>query len=120
NLFMVVGLQMLVGALVLALPAFLLERGASLTLNLEIGLAILYSILAPGLFATWLWIALVQRIGAVRAATYHFLSPIFGVVIAALYLGEDFGITDGIGALIVAAGILIVQRARVEQVAAMR
>lgn len=116
NLFMVVGLQMLVGALVLIAPALLLERGQPLVLTAEVALALLFSILLPGLFATWLWIALVQRIGAVRAATYHFLSPIFGVAIAALYLGEGFGPSDVMGALIVAAGILIVQRTRLSQI----
>lgn len=50
------------------------------------------AILMPGIFATVLWFALVRRIGAVKAATFHFLNPFFGVVIAALVLGE--GIQD--------------------------
>ena len=116
NLFMVVGLQMLVGAAALAGPALLLEVGKPITVTGEVVAAMLFSILISGLYATWLWIALVQRIGAVRAATYHFLSPIFGIAIAALYLGEAFGLADGVGAAVVAAGILIVQRARVSQV----
>jgi drug/metabolite transporter (DMT)-like permease len=48
----------------------------------------------------------------VRAATFHFLSPIFGVAIAAVLLGERFGPLDVLGAVIVAVGILLVQLAR--------
>ena len=48
-----------------------------------------------------------------RAAAFHFLSPPLGVTIAALALGERFGWSDVIGSLIVAAGILMVQLARV-------
>lgn len=116
NLFMVVGLQMLVGSAFLLIPALLLERGLPITVTPTVVVGILYSILMPGLFATWLWIALVQRIGAVRAATWHFLSPIFGIAIAVAWLGEPFGISDVVGAAIVALGILMVQRARIAQV----
>lgn len=117
NLFMVVGLQMLVGAAFLLIPAIVLERGLPITVTPAVIVGIGYSILMPGLFATWLWIALVQRIGTVRAATYHFLSPIFGVAIAAAWLHEPFGISDVAGAAIVALGILMVQRARVAEIA---
>lgn len=118
NLFMVVGLQMLVGAAALLPPALLLEWGQPVHVTPVVVVGILYSILMPGLFATWLWIALVQRVGPVRAATWHFLSPIFGIAIAVAALGEPFGASDVIGALIVALGILMVQRSRVSQVQA--
>lgn len=118
NLFMVVGLQMLVGAVALLPPALVLEWGQPVHVTPVVVVGILYSILMPGLFATWLWIALVQRVGAVRAATWHFLSPIFGVAIAVAALGEPFGASDVIGALIVALGILMVQRSRVIQIQA--
>lgn len=67
----------------------------------------------PGIVATWIWFLLVGRIGAVRAATFHFLSPLFGVIIAALLLNERFGLSDVVGAAIVAVGILMVQIARI-------
>ncbi len=112
NMFMIVGLQMAVGAVTLLPVALMLEWGAPVQINATLGLAFLYTVIAPGILATWLWFLLVHRIGAVRAATYHFLSPFFGVAIAALVLGERFGLTDVAGALIVAAGILMVQRSK--------
>ena len=63
----------------------------------------------PGLTATWVWFKLVQRIGAVRGATFHFLNPFFGVAIASALLGEGLGVADVIGVAIIMAGILAVQ-----------
>jgi drug/metabolite transporter (DMT)-like permease len=65
--------------------------------------------LVPGLAATWVWFLLVQRIGAVRGATFHFLNPFFGVAIAAALLSEGLNLTDVIGVAIIMAGILAVQ-----------
>ena len=96
----------------LAVPAALTEWGQPIDWSWRLGIAFLYTVLAPGIAATFIWFLLVGRIGAIRAATFHFLSPIFGVTIAAIFLGERFGFSDVIGAGIVAAGILMVQMAR--------
>jgi len=52
---------------------------------------------------------LVDRVGAVKAATFHFLNPFFGVLIAAALLGEKIGLLDYVGVVIIALGILAVQ-----------
>ena len=91
-----------------------MEHGRPIAWSGPLGAALLYTILAPGIGATFIWFQLVQRIGAVRAATFHFLSPPLGVAIAAFWLGERFGWSDVIGSIIVAVGILMVQLARVD------
>jgi len=108
NVMMVVGLQMLVGAAALIGPALAFE---TLTIHWtpRLILAFLYTTLIPGIAATWVWFKLVQRIGAVRGATFHFLNPFFGVAIAAALLGETLNLTDVIGVAIIMAGILAVQ-----------
>ena len=108
NVMMIVGLQMLVGAAILIGPALALEEPA-VNWTLQLVLAFAYTTLVPGLAATWVWFRLVQRIGAVRGATFHFLNPFFGVAIAALFLGEALGPLDLIGVAIIMAGILAVQ-----------
>lgn len=108
NVMMIVGLQMLVGALTLGVLAPLVEDW-SVTWSPQLVLAFLYTVIVPGLLATWVWFLLVGRIGAVRAATFHFLTPFFGVAVAALFLGEDLGLGDVIGVGIIMAGILAVQ-----------
>jgi drug/metabolite transporter (DMT)-like permease len=111
NFMMVVGLQMLVGSAVLFVAAPLTEEIFVIP-TLRLGLAFAYTTLVPGLAATLIWVLLLNRIGPIRAATFHFLNPVFGVAIAALLLGEKLGPLDILGVLIVTAGILAVQLSR--------
>ncbi len=111
NLLMIVGLQMLVGSALLAVAALLTETW-HVNWTLRLSLAFAYTTLIPGLLATWVWFRLVARIGAVRAATYHFLNPFFGVAVAAALLHERLGLTDIVGVAIIGAGILAVQLSR--------
>lgn len=111
NLMMVVGLQMFVGAGVLAVASAVTET-IRMDVTPELIVAFVYTTLAPGLLATWIWFALVARIGATKAATFHFLNPFFGVAIAAVLLGERLVVRDVIGVAIIAAGILAVQLSR--------
>ncbi|WP_299281675.1 DMT family transporter [uncultured Tateyamaria sp.] len=111
NLMMVVGLQMFVGSGVLAIASALTET-IRVDVTPELVIAFAYTTIGPGLLATWIWFALVARIGAIKAATFHFLNPFFGVAIAALLLGEQLGTQDVIGVAIIAAGILAVQLSR--------
>lgn len=108
---MVVGLQMLVGSAALFGLAALFEV-PHLRPSPALAAAFAYQLLVPGLAATLVWFVLVGRIGAVRAATFHFLNPFFGVVIAALLLGERTGPLDLLGVAVVAGGILAVQLGR--------
>lgn len=108
NVLMIVGLQMLVGSAVLAGPALVLESWV-VTWNWPLVIAFAYTTLVPGLLATWVWFELVGRIGAVKASTFHFLNPFFGVAVAAAILSERIGALDVLGVAIIAAGILAVQ-----------
>ncbi|MGV6839866.1 MAG: DMT family transporter [Planktomarina sp.] len=112
NLLMVVGLQMWVGTASLIVPGLLFETW-DVTWNMRLSIAFIYTVLFPGIVATLIWFWLVRRIGAVKAATYHFLNPFFGVAIAAVILFEGLTTTDIIGVIIISTGIWAVQRARV-------
>jgi drug/metabolite transporter (DMT)-like permease len=79
----------------------------------RLGAAFVYTTLVPGLIATWIWFLLVNRIGAVRAATFHFLNPFLGIAVAALLLGEGIGWLDLLGVAIVTAGIVAAQMSRI-------
>jgi probable blue pigment (indigoidine) exporter len=117
NLLMVVGLQMLVGSVSLGIVSVLTETLA-VTITPTFLAAFAYQILVPGLAATLIWFALVGRIGSTRAATFHFLNPFFGVVIAAALLGEAIRPLDILGVVIAMAGILAVQLSRTKPGAA--
>lgn len=111
NILAIVGLQMLVGALTL-MPVGLALETWDVTWSLRLTLAFLYTMLVPGLLATWIWFLLVARIGATPAATFHFLNPFFGVVVAWALLNERLGPIDIAGVIIIAGGILAVQVSR--------
>lgn len=108
NVLMIVGLQMLIGCAVL-LPFAMIFETPQFTPDWRLFSAFTYTVLFPGLTATWIWFVLVGRIGATKAATFHFLNPVFGVAVAAILLGEKIGTWDIIGVLIVTGGILAVQ-----------
>ena len=111
NLMMVVGLQMFVGAAVLGLVSLLTET-FYVNPSPAFFMAFAYTLIFPGLVATWIWFSLVARIGTVRAATFHFLNPFFGVAVAAVILGETLGLRDVLGVVIIMAGIFAVQVSR--------
>ena len=111
NLLMIIGLQMLVGASLLAIPGLLLEHKV-VVWSPKLIIAFSYTVVMPGLVATFIWFWLVSRIGAVKAATFHFLNPFFGVVIAAIFLGENLRVWDVVGVVVIMIGILAVQMAR--------
>ncbi|MBV1864227.1 MAG: DMT family transporter [Rhodobacteraceae bacterium] len=113
NVLMVVGLQMLVGSAALLVPALILEEQV-IDWNFSLTAALSYTIIVPGLMATVIWFLLVERIGATRASTYHFLNPFLGVGIAAVILGETLTLQDIIGVVVVMAGIFAVQFSRVK------
>ncbi len=111
NLLMVVGLQMLVGAVTL-LPVSLAFETWEVDWTLSLALAFTYTTFVPGLLATLTWFTLVGRIGATRAASFHFLNPFLGVAIAALVLDEALAPSDLAGVAVIMVGIWAVQRAR--------
>ena len=108
NLLMVVGLQMLVGSVLLGVAAITFET-TKVTLSQPLILAFVYQMFVPGLIATMIWFSLVGRIGAVRASSFHFLNPFFGMATAALLLGEAIRPLDMLGVGVIMAGILAVQ-----------
>jgi probable blue pigment (indigoidine) exporter len=111
NLWIVVGLQMLVGSLAL-LPVSALLETWTVTWSWPLLWAFLYTVFLPGIAATMIWFVLVGRIGPTRAAAFHFLNPFLGVATAALILGERVSLRDVIGVAIIMTGILMVQLAR--------
>lgn len=114
NVVMIVGLQMLVGSTALWVPALIFETW-DVQWSPKVVAAFLYTIFVPGLMATMIWFWLVRRIGAVRAATFHFLNPFLGVAVAAALLGESIGPLDVAGVVIIMISILAVQLSKAQK-----
>jgi len=116
NFLMIVGLQMLVGSAVLGVAAAGMET-VVIDWSWTLVAAFAYTTLIPGLAATLVWFLLVNRIGAVKAATFHFLNPFLGVAIAAVILGEQLGLREMLGVAVIMGGILAVQLSKQKRVA---
>jgi drug/metabolite transporter (DMT)-like permease len=115
NFLMIVGLQMLVGSVALGGAAVGLET-IEVDWSWTLIAAFVYTTLVPGLAATLVWFMLVNRIGAVKAATFHFLNPFLGVAIAAVILNEQLGLREGFGVAVIMGGILAVQLSKQKRV----
>jgi len=115
HFLMIVGLQMLVGSAALGVVAAAVET-VVIDWSWTLVAAFAYTTLVPGLAATLVWFLLVNRIGAIKAATFHFLNPFLGVAIAALILGESLSAQDLIGVAVIMGGILAVQMSRQKRV----
>jgi drug/metabolite transporter (DMT)-like permease len=111
NLWIIVGFQMIIGSIAL-LPFAVLFEEIHIVWSYSFVIAFLYTTLIPGLLATWIWFVLVSKVGAIKGATYHFLNPFFGVLIAYIILRENIGLSDYIGVIVVSVGIIIVQLSR--------
>ncbi|MBL1438176.1 MAG: DMT family transporter [Rhodobacteraceae bacterium] len=108
NVLMVVGLQMLVASAAL-FPVSLAFETWHVVWTWQLITAFIYTTLVPGVLATLVWFLLVNRIGAIRASSFHFLNPFLGVAIAAVFVGETLSGQDIIGVLVITAGIVAVQ-----------
>lgn len=101
-----------VAAPVVALLALLLEQGANWHFSASAVASVLYlGVVAAGLgFVLIVW--LVRNYSASRVNVFVFLSPVFGVLIAWSLLDEPISLQQALGAIGVAAGILIVSTER--------
>ncbi|HIC83388.1 MAG TPA: DMT family transporter [Candidatus Marinimicrobia bacterium] len=111
NLFMIVGLQMIVGSVTL-LPLSILFETWTIKFSSIFIISFAYLILIPGLIGTLVWFSLLIRIGGTKASAFHFLNPFFGVAIASVILSEPLTSRDWIGVAIISVGILAVQHSK--------
>ena len=96
----------LVGALT-NLPFYLadLMGGAQAHWNLASFAAIAYFGLFPSIVAYLCWNSAVAEVGATRAGVFVHLMPVFGTVLAIVFLGETFQAFHAVGFVLILAGI---------------
>jgi drug/metabolite transporter (DMT)-like permease len=104
--------QLGVASVALLPLALLLEGAPRLHPTAEFSLSLAYLILVMSVGATFLWFWLLRHGEASRVSAFYFLTPIFGLALGALLLGETVRPLDGLGLAAVAAGIVLVQSSR--------
>jgi drug/metabolite transporter (DMT)-like permease len=93
----------------LILPFFLWERstGAVITADWRAVAALGYIAVFPSFVAYLCFNRGIELIGAARAGQSMHLMPVFGGILAVLFLGEDFHLYHAIGIALIAAGIVL-------------
>ena len=98
---------------VLLLPftaAELLAGATFAPLNTGSLAALVYVVIFPSILAYLCFNRGVQLIGANRAGPFLHLVPLFGALLAVVFLGERPGLHHGLGALLVIGGVVIASR----------
>jgi len=101
----------LLGGLVLLAIAFALGKGSAIA-AIEPGLWLIITVLSISGFggALLLFLQGIKRIGTVKTMSIFAMTPIFGIVIAALALGESISAFQMVATGLIIIGILIISR----------
>ncbi|MBV8298194.1 MAG: DMT family transporter [Candidatus Eremiobacteraeota bacterium] len=102
--------QLLAAAIVLLPLAPALEGMPHARWSWELIVSFWYVVLVMSLGASLLWFWLLAHGEASRVSAYYFLTPVFGLALAALLLHEPVGARDLGGLAAIALGISLVQR----------
>jgi drug/metabolite transporter (DMT)-like permease len=107
------GFTLVVGWMAL-LPLYLSEyqHAAPITWSWPIWLTVGYVAIFPSALAFLFWNRGVEAIGANAAGHFAHLMPVFGTLMAVVFLGEQFRGFHALGAVLVALGISLTWRAR--------
>ena len=110
DLRIVVPVQLLASGLVLLPLAMLSEGAPHANWTWQLVVSFWYVVLVMSFGASVLWFWLLTHGEASRVTAYYFLTPAFGLALAALLLHEPVGWRDLGGLVAIALGIALVQR----------
>lgn len=69
--------------------------------------SVLYVAIFPSLLSYLFWNHATQKLGAGRTGQFSYLLPVFGILLAVLFLGENLHFFHFVGMLLVAVGLLL-------------
>jgi probable blue pigment (indigoidine) exporter len=103
-------LQLFTAGIVLLPLAIAFEGKPHAVWSWQLVVSFWYVVLVMSLGASLLWFWLLTHGEASRVSAYYFLTPVFGLALAALLLHEPVGLRDTGGLIAIALGISLVQR----------
>ncbi len=95
---------------ILAAGSLILEWGQPIDLKPVVLAALFYQSVIVAFMSYLLWFWLIHRYPVSRLAAFTFPTPLFGVLLSGLILGEAMTFLLGIGLVLVAIGIYLVNR----------
>ena len=110
SMLWLVAAMFLAGGAVLTLGGLVVEPAGAISWTREFVLSLLY-ISVAGVGVAWiLWLGLVSAGEASRVSAYIFVVPLVSVALGAAFLGEDLSSSLLVGAVLIVAGIYLVNR----------
>ncbi|HEV2740723.1 MAG TPA: DMT family transporter [Candidatus Elarobacter sp.] len=103
-------LQLFTAGIVLLPLAIVFEGKPHAVWSWQLVVSFWYVVLVMSVGASLLWFWLLTHGEASRVSAYYFLTPVFGLALAALLLHEPVGLRDTGGLIAIALGISLVQR----------
>ncbi len=104
------GLQLSWAGVLLAPVALLREGAPQIPTSGPVMLSLAYLILILSVGASMLWFWILRHGEASRVSAYYFLTPVFGLLLGALLLGERLVPLDAGGLALIAAGLWMAAR----------
>ena len=104
------GAQLLCAGLILILPALLLEGAPRIAWTAPVVASLAYLVVVLSVGASMLWFWLLQHGEASRVSAFFFLTPAFGLLLAALLLGEKLVPMDAAALVVIATGLWLAAR----------
>jgi drug/metabolite transporter (DMT)-like permease len=101
----------LAGGLIMIMMVLALDKGSIITgIKVDMWILIVGMSIAGFGGALLLFLEGIKRIGTVKTMSMFSLTPIFGIVIAALALGESITVFQGIATGLIIVGIILIRR----------
>ena len=110
------GIQLVLGAIPLAVLAMATEGPGRIQWSLQFGAVLIVLALLGTSVVFWLWFSVLEQVELSRANAFNFLVPVFGLAIGVGLFGETIGWTSAIGATLTIVGIAFVNVPRVSRV----
>ena len=105
---MVMGLQILFGAVPLAVIAVATEDPTAIRWASEF----IFALIGLAVFGTaavyWLWIDLLERVPLSQANAFSFLVPVLGLSMGIAFFGESIGWIQAVGIVVTIVGVALV------------
>jgi len=100
------GILLILGTIMI-LPAYLINplNEPSITLGTDMILALLYIAIFPSIISYLVWNYGMKRLGATIGGQYIHLMPLFGSIMAVVFLGESIQLYHVVGALLIGTGL---------------
>jgi len=104
------GAQLFCAGLILIPPALLLEGAQRIAWTAPVVLSLAYLVLVLSVGASMLWFWILQHGEASRVSAFFFLTPAFGLLLAAVLLGEKLVPMDAAALVVIATGLWLAAR----------